>query len=91
MPFIKQLPPLPFHPSGVPDSNTTITGLCSVYTMAAENFDGYAHVDRLMRKAINEDTTREEIKEAYVAWSKTYEQVITLHSKYFFYAHSRVK
>ena len=46
--------------------------------MAAENFDGYAHVDKLMRKALKEDPKeeiKEEIKEAYAAWAKTYEKV----------------
>ena len=40
--------------------------------MAMDNFDGIAHVHTLMQK---EGTTQEEIKDAYVAWSKTYEQV----------------
>ena len=43
--------------------------------MAAENFDGYAHVDKLMRKALKEEAPKEEIKEAYAAWAKTYEKV----------------
>ena len=43
--------------------------------MAAENFDGYAHVDKLMRKALEEEAPKEEIKEAYAAWAKTYEKV----------------
>ena len=46
-----------------------------MYTMATQNFDGYIHVDNLMKKALKEGTTEEEIKEAYVAWSKTYEKV----------------
>ena len=43
--------------------------------MAAENFDGYAHVDMLMQKALKGDTNQEDIKEAYVAWGKTYDKV----------------
>ena len=43
--------------------------------MAAENFDGYAHVDKLMQKALREDNVQEELKEAYVAWAKTYDKV----------------
>ena len=47
-----------------------------MYTMATDNFDGYTHVDKLkLKKALKEGTTEEEIKEAYVAWSKTYEKV----------------
>ena len=40
--------------------------------MATELFDGIAHIDALMMK---EDTTADEMKEAYKAWSKTYEKV----------------
>ena len=47
--------------------------LVSMHTMAT--FDGYTHVDKLMEKALKEGTTEEELKEAYVAWSKTYEKV----------------
>ena len=40
--------------------------------MATETVDGIAHVDMLMMK---KDTTQEEMKDAYKAWSKTYEKV----------------
>ena len=43
--------------------------------MATENFDGYAHVDNLMQKALKQDNVQEELKQAYVAWSKTYDKV----------------
>ena len=40
--------------------------------MATENFNGIEYVDMLMAK---KDTTQDEMKEAYKAWSKTYEVV----------------
>jgi hemoglobin-like flavoprotein len=43
--------------------------------MATENYDGYAHVHELMWRALREETTQEEIKELYSAWSKTYDKV----------------
>jgi hemoglobin-like flavoprotein len=43
--------------------------------MTAENYDGYAHVHELMSRALKEETTEDEIKELYAAWSKTYDKV----------------
>ena len=40
--------------------------------MAAEDFDGYAYMDVLMKK---EGTTQDEIQEAYHIWAKTYDKV----------------
>ncbi|CAB4041047.1 Hypothetical predicted protein [Paramuricea clavata] len=45
-------------------------------------FDGYTHVDKLMEKALKEGTTKEELKEAYVAWSKTYEKDMCINHSY---------
>ena len=44
--------------------------------MTTENFDGYAHVHKLMRKALEEEAPKEdEMKETYAAWAKTYDKV----------------
>jgi hypothetical protein len=43
--------------------------------MATENFDGYSHVDEIMKRALKEDIAPEEIKESYAVWYKTYEKV----------------
>ena len=42
--------------------------------MSAETFDGMALVHTLMLK---NDTTEDEMKEAYKAWSKTYDKVVS--------------
>jgi hemoglobin-like flavoprotein len=52
--------------------------------MATENYDGYSHVHNLQEKALKEDTTEEELKEVYAAWSKTYEKVRSLFRTRFF-------
>ena len=47
-----------------------------------ENFDGLVHIHTLMQK---QGTTQEEIKDAYVAWSQTYEQASVYLGVYMIY------
>ncbi|CAB4030110.1 Hypothetical predicted protein [Paramuricea clavata] len=50
--------------------------------MTTENYDGYTHVHNLQEKALKEDTTEEELKEVYAAWSKTYDKDMCINLSY---------